>query len=69
MRGKGLGLICHFLKALRARGVPVLTDQQVESLAVEGERVTGVDHALGRAHRGTQGRDPRAPAATARTRR
>jgi 3-oxosteroid 1-dehydrogenase len=42
MRGKGLGLICHFLKALRARGVAVLTDQQVERLAVEDRRVTGV---------------------------
>jgi 3-oxosteroid 1-dehydrogenase len=42
MRGKGLGLICHFLKALRARSVPVLTDQQVESLVVEDKRVAGV---------------------------
>ena len=42
VRGKGLGLICHFLNALRQRGVPVLTGQQVESLAVEGGRVTGV---------------------------
>jgi 3-oxosteroid 1-dehydrogenase len=42
MRGKRLGLICHFLKVLRARGVTVLTDQQVERLAVENERVTGV---------------------------
>jgi 3-oxosteroid 1-dehydrogenase len=42
LRGKGLGLICHFLKALQARGVRVLTDQHVERLAVENERVTGV---------------------------
>ena len=42
MRGKGLGLICHFLRALRARGVTVLTDQHVERLAVEDHRVTGV---------------------------
>jgi aspartate oxidase len=42
MRGKGLSLICHFLKALHARGVTVLTDQQVERLAVENRRVTGV---------------------------
>ncbi len=42
MRGKGLGLICHFLKLLRARDVTVLTDQHVESLAVENRRVTGV---------------------------
>jgi 3-oxosteroid 1-dehydrogenase len=42
MCGKGLGLICHFLKVLRARGVTVLTDQHAESLAVEDKRVTGV---------------------------
>jgi 3-oxosteroid 1-dehydrogenase len=42
MRGKGLGLICHFLGALRTRGVPVLTDAPVDHLAVEGKRVTGV---------------------------
>ena len=42
MRGKGLGLISHFLKVLRARSVPVLTDRQVECLAVENRRVTGV---------------------------
>jgi 3-oxosteroid 1-dehydrogenase len=47
MRGKGLGLICHFLNALRLRGVPVLTGQQVESLAVDGGRVTGVIMASG----------------------
>src|SRR5215813_12172125 len=42
MRGKGLGLICHFLKALRARGVPVLSGQQVDHLLTEDKRVTGV---------------------------
>ena len=42
MCGKGLGLICHFLMALRARGAPVITDQHVGSLAVENRRVTGV---------------------------
>jgi 3-oxosteroid 1-dehydrogenase len=42
MRGKGLGLICHFLKALRDRGVPVLTNQNVDRLAVERQRVSGV---------------------------
>jgi 3-oxosteroid 1-dehydrogenase len=42
MRGKGLGLICHFLKALRDRGVSVLTEQNVESLAVENGHVSGV---------------------------
>ena len=47
MRGKGLGLICHFLNALRVRGVPVLTGQHIESLAVEDKRVTGVIMASG----------------------
>jgi 3-oxosteroid 1-dehydrogenase len=42
MRGKGLALIGHFLKALHARGVTVLTDQHAESLAVENQRVTGI---------------------------
>jgi 3-oxosteroid 1-dehydrogenase len=42
MRGKGLGLICHFLKAVTERGVPVLTGQEVDRLAVENDRVTGV---------------------------
>ncbi|HJU19360.1 MAG TPA: FAD-dependent oxidoreductase [Stellaceae bacterium] len=42
LRGKGLGLVCHFLKALRARGVAVRTDQQMESLTIENRRVTGV---------------------------
>jgi succinate dehydrogenase/fumarate reductase flavoprotein subunit len=42
IRGKGLGLICHFLKVLRDRGVSVLTDQDVERLAVEDGRVTGI---------------------------
>jgi 3-oxosteroid 1-dehydrogenase len=42
MRGKGFGLISHFLTALRARGVTVLADQHVESLDVEDRRVTGV---------------------------
>src|SRR5713226_1108913 len=42
MRGKGLGLISHFLKALRDRGVPVLTDQDVDCLAVADRRVSGI---------------------------
>jgi 3-oxosteroid 1-dehydrogenase len=42
MRGKGLGLICHFLKALHDRGVRVLTDQDAASLAIEDGRATGV---------------------------
>src|SRR5712692_5984535 len=42
MRGKGLGLLCHFLKALLDRGVSIRTEQDVASLAVENGRVTGV---------------------------
>jgi len=42
MRGKGFGLVSHFLKALRERGVPVWCGQQVERLVVEDGRVTGV---------------------------
>src|SRR5215831_13540455 len=42
MRGKGLGLICRFVAALRERGVPVLTSQPVARLALDSGRVTGV---------------------------
>ncbi len=42
MRGKGLGLVCQFLKALLDRGVKILTDQDVATLAIENQRVTGV---------------------------
>jgi 3-oxosteroid 1-dehydrogenase len=42
MRGKGLGLICHFVKALRDRAVPIFTGQKVDRLATEGHRVTGI---------------------------
>jgi 3-oxosteroid 1-dehydrogenase len=55
MCGKGLGLIVHFLRALRERKVPVRTDQQVERLIVEDGRVTGVEMRDGsriRANRG-----------------
>jgi 3-oxosteroid 1-dehydrogenase len=55
MRGKGLGLICHFLNALRVRGVPVLTNQQVDCLAVEAGRVTGVIMASGERITGRKG--------------
>jgi 3-oxosteroid 1-dehydrogenase len=55
MRGKGLGLICHFLKALHARGVAVLTDQHVASLAVEDRRVTGVAMRSGETIRARRG--------------
>jgi 3-oxosteroid 1-dehydrogenase len=55
MRGKGLGLICHFLKLLRSGGVPVLTEQHVESLAVEDRRVTGVVMRSGETIRAREG--------------
>jgi 3-oxosteroid 1-dehydrogenase len=55
MRGKGLGLVCHFLKALRERGVTVLTDQRVDSLAVEDKRVTGVVMSSGECIRASRG--------------
>ena len=42
MRGKGVALICHFVKALTARGVPIWTDRTVDCLAYDGARVTGV---------------------------
>jgi 3-oxosteroid 1-dehydrogenase len=47
MRGKGLGLICWFVAALRERGVPLLTDQAVERLAVHNGRVIGALMASG----------------------
>jgi 3-oxosteroid 1-dehydrogenase len=42
MRGKGFGLVSHFLKALRERGVSVWCGLKVERLVVEDARVTGV---------------------------
>jgi 3-oxosteroid 1-dehydrogenase len=42
MRGKGLGLVCHFVKALSDRKIPIMTGQKVESLTFDGKRVTGV---------------------------
>jgi hypothetical protein len=42
MRGKGLGIICHFVKALHARQVEMRTGVRVARLACDGARVTGV---------------------------
>ena len=42
MRGKGLGLVCQFLKALLDRKVPIVTGQTVRNLLVRDGRVTGV---------------------------
>jgi 3-oxosteroid 1-dehydrogenase len=47
IRGKGVGLVTHFVKALLARGVPLLTDQTVRRLLVEHGRVCGVETADG----------------------
>jgi 3-oxosteroid 1-dehydrogenase len=55
MRGKGLGLICHFLKVLISRSVPILAEQQVGSLEVEDGRVTGVVMKTGRRIKATKG--------------
>jgi succinate dehydrogenase/fumarate reductase flavoprotein subunit len=42
MRGKGVGLVTHFVKLLLARGVPIRLDTAVEGLVVENGRVSGV---------------------------
>ena len=42
MRGKGVGLVTHFVKALLKRGVPIRLGAKVHSLTVAGDRVTGV---------------------------
>src|SRR5260370_1135853 len=55
MRGKGLGVVCHFLEALHARDVTVLTDQHVASLAAENRRVTGVVLRSGEGSRARKG--------------
>jgi 3-oxosteroid 1-dehydrogenase len=45
MRGKGVGLVCHFVKALLARAVPLVLEQRAERLLVEDGRVIGVETA------------------------
>ncbi len=42
MRGKGVGLVTHFVKALLARDVPIRLGAAVRNLTVEGDRITGV---------------------------
>ena len=42
MRGKGVGLVCHFVKALNDRNIAILTGQKIHSLLFDGHRVTGV---------------------------
>jgi 3-oxosteroid 1-dehydrogenase len=48
MRGKGVGLVSHFVKALHARSVPLMLNQQVRRLLSESGRVIGVEAADGR---------------------
>lgn len=43
LRGKGFGLITHLLKAVIARGVPVLLEREVEKLIFNNGRVCGVN--------------------------
>jgi 3-oxosteroid 1-dehydrogenase len=42
MRGKGVGLVTHFVKLLLAAGVPIRLDTAAEALVTEGGRVSGV---------------------------
>jgi 3-oxosteroid 1-dehydrogenase len=55
MRGKGVGLVTHFVKALLSRRVPIRLDTKVEALTVEGGRVTGVRMADGSAITASKG--------------
>jgi len=48
MRGKGLGLVCQFLKALLSRKVEIRTAQQVKELVTERDRSIGVVTGEGR---------------------
>ena len=43
IRGKGVGLVTHFVKALLARDVPLRLDQAPQRLIVDGARVAGVE--------------------------
>jgi succinate dehydrogenase/fumarate reductase flavoprotein subunit len=42
LRGKGVGLVTHFVKALLGRGVPIRLGCKADALTVEAGRVTGV---------------------------
>src|SRR5215469_5044009 len=48
IRGKGVGLVCQFLKAILARAVPILTGEHVEHLMLEDNHVSGIDLRDGR---------------------
>ena len=47
MRGKGVGLVTHFVKLLLARGVPIRLNSAADGLTIEDGRVTGVRMADG----------------------
>jgi 3-oxosteroid 1-dehydrogenase len=55
MRGKGLGLVCHFVKGLNDRKVPIMTGCQVDRLDFDGKRITGVQMAGGETINATKG--------------
>jgi 3-oxosteroid 1-dehydrogenase len=42
LRGKGAGLVAHFVKALLGHGVPIYLARKADALTVEEGRVTGV---------------------------
>ncbi len=42
LRGKGVGLVTHFVKELLSRHVPILLDTPVDSLLENHERISGV---------------------------
>jgi succinate dehydrogenase/fumarate reductase flavoprotein subunit len=48
MRGKGFGLVTHFVKALLARGVPIVTGLATERLLCRDGAVRGIVAATGR---------------------
>jgi 3-oxosteroid 1-dehydrogenase len=55
IRGKGVGLVTHFVKALLARGVPLVLNRQVRRLMIENGCVTGIETSDGEkilAHKG-----------------
>ena len=47
--------MCHFVKALSDRKVPIMTGQKVESLTFDGKRVTGVRMESGETINATKG--------------
>jgi 3-oxosteroid 1-dehydrogenase len=48
IRGKGVGLVTHFVKALLARGVPLVLGRSARRLLLDHDRVVGVETDDGR---------------------